>query len=367
MIKIGIVIKELRTKNHFTQDALATAIGVTPQAISRWEAEGGYPDIELLPLIADFFSVSIDELLGYRMSEREKHLGDIRKEMSRLEEVGTIEEQIDFARGALTEYPADYQFRENLATCLYCKYTDTKDESVLEEAESLALYVAEHCRDERIRYNAVITLIGIYADTKNTDKALAMVNRLSPMKYCREFAKSSGIGDGKSELYRQDEIDKLTDCLGTAISALPLNGEAPNDPSTWDKKIRMLEISNELYELIYGENLMFYHCRLAHNYWLISTYQAARGKTEETLASLEKMCGHAVAYDESYKKDHGKFYTSILVDKLIYPEPGREFHELTQHSQSWYMLDHIKASRYDAVRDEKRFAQIVKELSQYAW
>lgn len=90
--------KKLRTKNNYTQETLATAIGVTPQAISRWEAEGGYPDIELLPLIADFFSVSTDELLGYKISEREKRLIDIKKEMSSLSEVGTIEERINFSR-----------------------------------------------------------------------------------------------------------------------------------------------------------------------------------------------------------------------------------------------------------------------------
>ena len=80
-IKFGTIIKKLRTENNVTQDALATAIGVTPQAISRWEAEGGYPDIELLPAIADFFSVSTDELLGYKMSERETRLAEIKKEM----------------------------------------------------------------------------------------------------------------------------------------------------------------------------------------------------------------------------------------------------------------------------------------------
>ena len=57
-IKIGAIIKKLRQENNVTQDTLATAIGVTPQAISRWEAEGGYPDIELLPALADFFSKS---------------------------------------------------------------------------------------------------------------------------------------------------------------------------------------------------------------------------------------------------------------------------------------------------------------------
>lgn len=81
-IKIGANIKKLRTENNITQDALATAIGVTPQAVSRWESEGGYPDIELLPALADFFSVSVDELIGYRLSEREKDLPISKKNWS---------------------------------------------------------------------------------------------------------------------------------------------------------------------------------------------------------------------------------------------------------------------------------------------
>lgn len=67
-LKIGITIKNLRIKNKVTQDQLATFLGVTPQAISRWESETSYPDIELLPSIAEFFSVSTDELLGDRKS-----------------------------------------------------------------------------------------------------------------------------------------------------------------------------------------------------------------------------------------------------------------------------------------------------------
>ena len=73
-IKIGAIIKKLRTENNITQETLATSIGVTPQAISRWESEGGYPDIELLPALADFFSISTDELLGYNLLEREENL-----------------------------------------------------------------------------------------------------------------------------------------------------------------------------------------------------------------------------------------------------------------------------------------------------
>ena len=90
LIKIGTIIKKLRLENDITQDMLANAIGITPQAISRWESEVAYPDIELLPQIADYFSVSIDELIGYKLSEKEKALESLREELHRVDEVGTV-------------------------------------------------------------------------------------------------------------------------------------------------------------------------------------------------------------------------------------------------------------------------------------
>ncbi len=365
-IKIGAIIKKLRAENNMTQDTLATAIGVTPQAISRWESEGGYPDIELLPALADFFSVSTDELLGYKRSQREEEIANIKKEISRLAEDGTIEERVAFARSAIARYPADFEIKENLAVCLYHLWCDTKNNDLIKEIENLCLSVVADCRDEDIRYDAINVLIYLYGDTKQVDKAIQALNLLSPMKYCREFAKSSGIGDGNTEIYMQDEINKLTDCLGIAISHYPLEDELPNDPSTWDRKIEMLTISNRLYQMIYGDNLMFYHVRLSRNYWLISTYQISQGKKDEALASLEKMCYHATEYDKAYINDHGKYYTSILTDKLVYPEPGKEFHELTEHTDCYYMLDRLRHGRYDCVRGNPRFGSVVEKLNQYA-
>jgi transcriptional regulator with XRE-family HTH domain len=328
-VKIGAIIKRLRTENHITQDALATAIGVTPQAISRWEAEGGYPDIELLPALADFFAVSTDELLGYKLSEREEELARIKKEMDRLAEVGSVEERVAYARNAFARYPNDYEVRYNLAVCLYHIWEDNRDPGLLSEIENLCSSVIAECHDEDIRYDAIHLLVLVYGKSGQCEKATAAVHMLTPMKYCREFVKSSGIGDGNTEVYIQDEIDKLTDCLGTSIQRLALHEDLPNDPSTWDKKIEMLTVSNQLYTMIYGDNLMFYHTRLSRNYWLISTYQMSQGKAEDTLASLEKMCHHAVEYDKSYMSNHGKMYTSIFTDKLVYPEPSKDFHELT--------------------------------------
>lgn len=364
-VKIGTVIKSLRRNQKITQDELATALGVTPQAISRWESENGYPDIELLPLIANFFSVSIDELLGYRKSEREEELTRIHLEINCLKEVGTIEERISFARESLIRFPGDDTIKEELAISLYFLWSENHEENVLTEAEALFKSVMENSTDPDLRYDAVFALIAIYKKTGNHEKAIQTAEMLMPMKYCREFALASGVGDGKTEWHIQNAINKLADCLGSSIRNYVLNEDLPNDESTWDKKIEMLKTSNEIYRLVYGDNLMFYHVRLSRNYYLISTYLIAQGKKDEAIDALEKMCEHGLAYDLSHEKDHGN-YTSILTDNLVYPAPGGDFYELTEHNESYYLLDRMKSSCYDGIRDNERFGSILKKLESRA-
>ncbi len=64
-IKINEQIAFLRKQKGLTQEELANALGVTNQAISKWESAQCCPDIQLLPDIAKLFDVSVDELLGY--------------------------------------------------------------------------------------------------------------------------------------------------------------------------------------------------------------------------------------------------------------------------------------------------------------
>ena len=49
-------LQKLRKESGVTQEALASHLGVSPQAVSKWE-NGSYPDGDLLPKIADYFSV----------------------------------------------------------------------------------------------------------------------------------------------------------------------------------------------------------------------------------------------------------------------------------------------------------------------
>ena len=64
-IRINEQIAFLRRGKGITEEALAKHLNVTNQTVSKWEAGQCYPDIQLLPEIADFFGVSLDELLGH--------------------------------------------------------------------------------------------------------------------------------------------------------------------------------------------------------------------------------------------------------------------------------------------------------------
>ncbi len=63
-MNIGSVIKRLRTAQAVTQEDLAEYLGISYQAVSKWETGVGLPDITLLPRIAVFFGVRIDELFS---------------------------------------------------------------------------------------------------------------------------------------------------------------------------------------------------------------------------------------------------------------------------------------------------------------
>ncbi len=69
-IKIGQFLKELRKEKNITQEALAEVLNVSGRTISRWETGNNMPDIGLLVELADYYEVTIPEIInGERKSE----------------------------------------------------------------------------------------------------------------------------------------------------------------------------------------------------------------------------------------------------------------------------------------------------------
>lgn len=67
MEEIGTNIRLLRKTKNITQEELANAVHISYQAVSKWENGSSQPDIALLPAIANYFGVSIDELFGFKL------------------------------------------------------------------------------------------------------------------------------------------------------------------------------------------------------------------------------------------------------------------------------------------------------------
>ena len=122
-LDLGQKIRELRRRDGRTQEALAEALGVTAQAISRWESNGGYPDMEMIPSIANYFHISIDELFGYN-NERSKKIDELSTKIDQMNfqnngEDINIDACISFARNALIEFPDNEKIMLSLASVLY--------------------------------------------------------------------------------------------------------------------------------------------------------------------------------------------------------------------------------------------------------
>lgn len=67
MKSIGQKIRTLRKNKHLTQEQLAEALSVSSQSVSKWENQISTPDVALLPIIARYFGITMDELFNYRL------------------------------------------------------------------------------------------------------------------------------------------------------------------------------------------------------------------------------------------------------------------------------------------------------------
>ena len=126
-LTLGDKIKELRKRDGRKQEDLANALGVTNQAVSRWEANGGYPDMEMIPAIANYFHVSIDELFGYQ-NDREERIKRILEEAKNQINAqgyllgrghGDYESCVQMLREAVAEFPNEPEILFQLAEALH--------------------------------------------------------------------------------------------------------------------------------------------------------------------------------------------------------------------------------------------------------
>ncbi|MCL2843260.1 MAG: helix-turn-helix domain-containing protein [Oscillospiraceae bacterium] len=80
-INIAAVITNKRKEKGITQEGLANHIGVSSASVSKWETSQSYPDIVLLPQLAAYFNISIDELMGYAPQLSKQDIGKLYRKL----------------------------------------------------------------------------------------------------------------------------------------------------------------------------------------------------------------------------------------------------------------------------------------------
>ncbi|MBR2407829.1 MAG: helix-turn-helix domain-containing protein [Lachnospiraceae bacterium] len=137
-VNLGSVIKRLRTEQGVTQDALAEYLGISYQAVSKWETGTTLPDITLLPKLAVFFGVRIDELFSVN------HEDELERIDTMLEKETMTDQNYAYAKrildGILRENPKDVSAMKRYAK-VYLAKTNTElltAGKMLEQAMELA-------------------------------------------------------------------------------------------------------------------------------------------------------------------------------------------------------------------------------------
>lgn len=111
-MEIGNVIRMLRIRKGIKQEQLAADIGVSVQTVSRWENAVNYPDLSMLPVLASYFNVTTDYLLGVKGA---KSMAKLLKtvETFELPDVEAAEKMVDGFKA--THFPVlkEYDIQEN--------------------------------------------------------------------------------------------------------------------------------------------------------------------------------------------------------------------------------------------------------------
>lgn len=188
-LSIGANIKRLRLERKLTQDEVAAHLGVSFQAISKWERGDGYPDIETLPSIANYFSVTVDELLGVSELEKKSKYDEINAEWRLNNKNGLHAENVEMMKEGLKAFPNDALLLVQLSTSLE-KLDGTPEQKEKNLRESIAVQeqIINYCDDCEVRGATLYNVCFAYWKIGERDKAVEQAKKLPNLYKSRENA-----------------------------------------------------------------------------------------------------------------------------------------------------------------------------------
>lgn len=318
-LNIGTKIRELRFRDGRTQEALAAALGVTSQAVSRWEANGSYPDMEIIPAIANYFGITIDELFGYQNNRDIK----IDKIIDRVDSFHIkirgddewVDECIAILREGLAEFPQNDRLLITLADTLseagwrrHKEWLYYDDEGFIQysydrhrkneywsEAVKICENLLETATDNTIVIKAITILVLLHRNFGDKQKAISYAMRMPALTNSREVMLALA-SDGKEQAKYVGEflLEAASAFAEQLVYGLITNCKHYDS----DLPIEKVKGAIEIFTLICDDgNLGLYHDDVSKLNLYLSRLQWERGYYDEAFESLEAALDHAKAYD----------------------------------------------------------------------
>ncbi|MDE6724918.1 MAG: helix-turn-helix transcriptional regulator [Ruminiclostridium sp.] len=355
MFKLGENLKKYRTQNNLTQEQLAEVLRISPQAVSRWELGTTYPDITLLPIIANYFDVTTDELFGINGEKIQKEIDQIIEHKNELHNQGKIAESISYLREKLELFPNSASIAYELGNALYLELcrNGSKSADVLKEIVSVTERAIKFDKGESyVTFSGKHLLCLAYCMMGETDKAYKIAAEEMPSLWVSREVLLPHVLNGETET-NQRQFNLLT---FMDLSILNLHHLA-RKMDTPEKSIWLFKKAITLAELLTGDDHKFYNERVFKCYlWIARTY-CALNKTEEAMDNLELALKYAVMYEERPQQScYNAFWLEGYTDDRSKTSKNSE-ETLYQH-----LLIKIEEEPFSVLHNTDRYAAFTEKV-----
>lgn len=343
-------LRECRAKRGNTQEELAQHLGVSIQAVSKWERGETMPDITFLPQIAEYYGVTVDDLLGVGEIRRKNKILEYHKKSFELARDGKRADSIELWREARHEFPNDLEVCMALMYALYSggdgKYHD--------EAIALGEKVLSESTDEGQRGGAIQMLCLAYDAKGDKEKAKEYANMERRIHESREVMLAS-ILDG--EECKKQNTQLMLECLDIIV-----NAEAwLSQDCDCERRIYLHEFSLKLMELFFDDGFYGFYSLYAEQRHrsLAKTYLLDKSDEQKASEHLKAAADFAKQYDCLPYQPNSIVFNSTLLKGHINNNAILVVHSETECKR---FLDYICGSEFDSVRDKDWFKEIEQEI-----
>lgn len=342
-LNLGMKIRQLRHRDGRTQEMLADALGITSQAVSRWESGGSYPDMEMIPSIANYFGITIDELFGYENNREQKIQAILEKADREIRAIGgflgkgngDLSECVELLRTATEEFPEEPRILLKLGDALYflgwqkmgiasssnedsdyfVEDTDYNSQNIYwKEALQIFEKLLNMKLTNRQQGNIVSTLIRLYQHFGKYEKARSLADNQTTLFLSREVLLTQATTGEETEQYLGELIIMLLTELNHALSnsVLCKTSSAVSDYGT-----EVLLSLIQLIETVFQDGRCgLRHMDLRYLYLTLANLEARSEKNmEKALFYFDKGFEHYKEYLKISKAGEYK-YTAPLVSRV---------------------------------------------------